>query len=474
MAEQEGITKKKGKDFSEWYNETVLKGGLADFSSVKGFMFIRPYGYSIWERILKILNRMLRETGHSNAYSPALIPERFIKKEKEHVEGFSPELFIVTQSGSQPLEEKLILRPTSETVIYDAYSRWVRSWRDLPILYNYWNSVFRAEIKMTKLFLRTCEFLWQEGHTVHATEKEADREVFLILDLYKKLMEEHLCIPVLSGKKTEKEKFAGASYTTTLEALMPDGKALQMGTSHSLGQNFSRPFNITFLDRNQKRQRAWQTSWGFSSRLIGALVMLHGDDKGLVLPPGVAPVQVVIVPIYKGNTREGVLKESEKLAKKLKFRTEVDRRDSYTPGWKFNYWEMKGVPLRIEIGPRDIKKKQVILARRDTGKKGPVKISILEKEIENALSEIRKSLLRKARKFLEANIRQAASLKEFQKLLKTKRGFLVGGWCRSRTCEDKIKEKTTADIRLVPFRPKPGKCLVCGRKGIKVYFAKAY
>ena len=475
MAEQEGITCKKGTNFPEWYNELVLKGGLADFSSVKGFMFIRPYGYAIWEKIQEIFNRMLRGTGHKNAYSPALIPEKLLRKEKEHVKGFRPELFYVTHSGESELEEKLVLRPTSETIIYDAYSRWVRSWRDLPILYNYWNSVFRAEIKMTKLFIRTCEFLWQEGHTVHETEKEADKEVFLILDLYRNMMEEHLAIPVLAGKKTEKEKFAGAYYTTALEALMPDGRALQMATSHHLGQNFSKPFNISFLDREQKKSHAWQTSWGFSSRLIGAIIMVHGDDKGLVLPPKVAPTQVVIIPIYTEESKKRVLQECERIKSLLKrFRAEIDKREAYTPGWKFNEWEMKGVPLRIEIGPKDIAKKQAILARRDTGKKEEIRASILEKTVGNRLDDIQKSLLLKARKFLEANTREVNDFRELQGALESKKGFLVGGWCQSRSCEDKVKEKTTADIRLIPFKSQPARCVVCGKKGIKVYFAKAY
>lgn len=474
MAEQEGITHTK-KEFSEWYNEVVLKGGLADFSSVKGFMFIKPAGYAIWEEIQRILNEMLKATGHQNAYSPALIPEKFLQREKAHVEGFKPELFVVTQSGGSQLKEKLVLRPTSETVIYDAYSKWIRSWRDLPLLYNYWNSVFRAEIKMTKLFLRTSEFLWQEGHTVHATEKETNKEVFSILKMYETLIQDYLAIPVLLGKKTEKEKFPGAFYTTTLEALMPDGRALQMGTSHNLGHNFSKPFNITFLDKNQKKQWAWQTSWGASSRLIGALIMTHGDDKGLVLPPRVAPIQAVIVPIYQDKNKKQVVKEARKLQGKLKkFRTECDTRDSYTPGWKFNEWEMKGVPIRIEIGPRDIKKKQVVLVRRDSGRKKSVKVRALEKTIEKTLEDIQSSLFKKAKKFLRDNTHEVRTFPEFQKTLEKQRGFLKAGWCTSRGCEEEIKEKTGADIRTLPFKKEAGKCILCGKKGITVYFAKAY
>ena len=474
MSEQEGLTERKAGDFSEWYNQVVLKSGLADFSSVKGFMFIRPYGYEIWERIQETFNRMLKETGHRNAYSPALIPESLLKKEKEHVEGFSPELFYVTQSGGNKLEERLVLRPTSETIIYDAYSKWIRSWRDLPVLYNYWNSVFRAEIKMTKLFLRTCEFLWQEGHTVHETEAGADQEVMSILGMYRQLFEDYLAIPVLEGRKTESEKFAGALYTTALEGLMPDGKALQMATSHNLGQNFSKAFNICFLDRSQKKQHAWQTSWGFSTRLIGAIVMVHGDDKGLVLPPKIAPIQVVIIPIYNDQNKDAVLKEAEKLEKALGGTSvHLDSRDGYSPGWKFHEWELKGVPLRIEIGSRDIENKQVVLARRDTGKKEAVKMSSVKKEAEKTLDEIQKSLFLKAKKSLDSSIKDAGTFPELKKSIEGKL-MAKTGWCGSDKCEEKAKQETGADIRLVPFKKEKAGCIVCRKAGQAVFFSRAY
>ncbi|MBI4021682.1 MAG: proline--tRNA ligase [Candidatus Aenigmarchaeota archaeon] len=473
MAEQEGITCKKA-DLSEWYNEAVLKAGLADFSAVKGFMFIRPYGYGIWEQIQAVFNAMLFRTGHVNAYAPALIPERFLRKEKEHVEGFAPEMFLVTESGSGKLDERLVLRPTSETVIYDAYAKWVRSWRDLPILYNYWNSVFRAEIKSTKLFLRTCEFLWQEGHTVHATEDEAMREVLAVLELYRQLAEEVLAVPVVLGRKTEREKFAGAATSTCIEAMMPDGRALQMGTSHHLGQNFSKAFDIAFLDQNQQRQFAWQASWGVSTRLIGAVVMTHGDDRGLILPPAVAPYQAVIVPIFKDDTKAVVLKEARRLAETLAVRVHVDDRDGYSPGWKFNEWEMKGVPLRIEVGPKDLEKRQAVLVRRDTGAKSAVPLATLHAAVAEILEDIQHALLKRAKKLLADQTHHVQSFKDLEKTLEEKRGFLVAGWCQSRTCEDHVKDKTGADIRVVPFEPISQDCVICGKPGIQVYFAKAY
>lgn len=475
MSEQEGLSVAKN-DFSEWYNEVVLKAGLADFSSVKGFMFVKPYGYAIWESIKETLDAKLRASGHQNAYSPALIPEKFLKREKEHVEGFAPELFTITHSGDAKLEEKLILRPTSETVIYDAYAKWIRSWRDLPLLYNYWNSVFRAEIKMTKLFLRTSEFLWQEGHTVHPTKEDADQEVMRILEFYRELIEETLAIPAITGKKSEREKFAGALYTTTLESMMPDGKALQMGTSHNLGQNFSKPFDITFLDKHQKEQHVWQTSWGVSTRLIGALIMVHGDDKGLVIPPRLAPHQVVIVPIYTEKTKQQVVAEAKKVGHSLErhARVHVDLRDGYTPGWKFNEWELKGVPIRMEIGPRDIKKKQVVLARRDTGKKAVIKRTQLAKTVSKELEAMQAALYKKAQAALKAQTHQVKTFAQFKATLEKKRGFLLAGWCESRTCEDRIKDQTGADIRVIPIKTKNTVCVLCGNKGIQVYFAKAY
>src|SRR5881409_573133 len=371
-----GITVKKADDLSEWYTQVVTKAQVADYSSAKGFMVLMPYGFSIGESIKEHFDKRIKEIGHRNAYFPLLIPERLLKREAEHFEGFTPEVFWVTHSGNNELGERLAIRPTSETIINESYSRWVKSWRDLPVLINVWNSVLRAEITSTKPFIRTTEFLWQEGHTVHGTEQEAEKEVMTILEIYRGLVEDQIAIPVLVGKKTEREKFKGAIYTTTLEAMMPDGKAIQMGTSHHLGQNFSKPFEIKYLGKDEKEHFAWTTSWGISWRLIGAMIMAHGDDKGLILPPQIAPLQVVLVPIfYKEDDRANILKESSTLAKTLErngVRTFLDDRAQYTPGWKYNEWEMKGVPLRVKIGPRDMQSKQVTIVRRDTGKKTAV------------------------------------------------------------------------------------------------------
>ncbi len=471
------MTIRKGEDFSEWYNEAVLKADLVDFASTKGFMFIKPYGYAIWENIQKALDGRLKEMGHKNAYAPAVIPEKLLSKEAEHVKGFAPECFYITHSGNRKLHEKLVLRPTSETIIYESYAKWVRSWRDLPLLLNYWNSVFRAEIKMTKLFLRTCEFLWQEGHTVHETGEKADKEVMDILGIYRWLVEEWLAIPVVAGRKSENEKFAGALYTTALEALMPDGRALQMGTSHNLGTNFSKAFGITFLDREEKKQYAWQTSWGVSTRMIGALVMVHGDDKGLVLPPKIAPVQSVIVPIVFEKEKEGVLEEARKLHAKLakRFRVELDDREGYTAGWKFNHWELKGVPVRIEIGPKDIKNKQVVFARRDTGEKVQIKMENIENELDKLLEKMQKDMFARAKRFLNENIVTAKNFEECRKAIENRKIVRVE-WGNDPKAEEEIKEKTGATIRIIPFDEKPsGKCFYTGKKAeVIAYFAKAY
>src|SRR6059036_1425039 len=368
-----GITVKKADDLSEWYTQVVTKAQLADYSSAKGFIVLMPYGFSIWESIKEHFDRKIKEIGHRNAYFPLLIPERLLKREAEHFEGFTPEVFWVTHSENNELGERLAIRPTSETIINESYSKWVKSWRDLPLLINVWNSVVRAEITSTKPFIRTTEFLWQEGHTVHATEEDAEKEVMYILDLYRQLVEEQLAIPVFVGKKTEQEKFKGAVYTTTLEAIIPDGKALQMGTSHHLGQKFAKPFEIKYLGKDEQEHYAWTTSWGVSWRLIGASIMIHGDDRGLVLPPRIAPIQVVLVPIfYKEADSENILKAVRDLSgeiEKTGARAYIDDRTQYTPGWKYHEWEMKGVPLRVELGPRDVQAGQVTIVRRDTGKK---------------------------------------------------------------------------------------------------------
>ncbi len=476
-----GITVKKSEDFSEWYTQVILKSELADYAPVKGCMIFREISYAIWERIQEIFNKMIKATGHSNVYFPMFIPESFLRREAEHFAGFVPQVAWVTMGGDTPLEEKLAIRPTSETIMYATYAKWIRSWRDLPVKLNQWNSVVRWETEATKLFLRTREFLWQEGHTAHATKEEADQEVMEILNAYKSVIENYLAIPVLVGKKTENEKFAGAFYTTCLEALMPDGKALQMGTSHQLGQNFSKVFGIKFLDKNEEERYAWQTSWGFSTRMIGALVMLHGDDKGLVLPPKVAPIQVVVIPIpYKNVDSESILTKAKEIRETLQEHNVLvvlDDRAEYTPGWKFNEWELRGVPIRIEIGPKDLKQRQLTIARRDTSKRFSIEEKDLVDSVTKLLEEIQKNLYSRAKEFLEENITTAKTYSEFKGILKKKGGFIRASWCMSSACEEKIKEETGATIRIVPFeKEKPfSKCIYCGEEAKEVvYFARAY
>ena len=476
-----GVTIKKNEDFSEWYTEVVLKSGLADYAPIKGCMIFREDSYAIWEKIQDVFNKKIRESGHRNVYFPMFIPESFLKKEAEHFAGFVPEVAWVTEGGSTPLEEKLAIRPTSETIIYATYAKWIRSWRDLPIKLNQWCNIVRWETKATKPFLRTREFLWQEGHTAHATKEDADKEVMDILQDYRDVMENYLAIPVLVGVKTESEKFAGALYTTTLEAMMPDGKALQMGTSHNLGQNFAKVFDIKFIGEDEKEHYVWQTSWGISTRLIGAVVMVHGDDKGLVVPPKVAPVQVAIVPIpYKDADSGAILAKAKEILEKLKEKgitVVLDDRAEYTPGWKFNQWELKGVPVRIEIGPRDLKQKQITVARRDTYEKTTVKEEEAINAVERLLGEIQNNLYAKAKRFLEEKITTVQNYDEFTKTLKKKGGFIKASWCGSSKCEEKIKEETGATIRLRPFEKEEPitTCVYCGEKAKEmVYFAKSY
>jgi len=480
LSKEIGITVSKKENFSEWYTQIVLKAELADYAPVKGLIVLRPYGYSIWESLKSSLDEKLKETGHENGFLPVLIPESLLSKEAEHFSGFNPEVFWVTRSGDTEIGEKLALRPTSETLAYSMYSKWIKSWRDLPLKINFWNSALRAEIKATKPFLRTSEFLWQEGHTVHSTKEEAEDEVMMILDIYKKTVEEELAIPVITGKKSEKDKFVGAVYTTTMESMMPDGKALQMGTSHFLGQNFSKPFDVKFLDKNNVETFAWQTSWGVSWRLIGALIMVHGDDKGLVLPPRVAPIQVVIVPIYYSDLdRETVLKktqEIEQTLKKKKIRVHVDARDEWTPGYKFHDWEMKGVPLRIEIGPKDIAKGKMVLVSRDTQKKSDLAFSDAETGVESMLKEIQQSLFEKAKLLLKERTMKVSDFDKFKSEIENGM-FLETSWCGDQKCEEKIKESTGADIRVIPFdNSKTGApCVNCKRPGKEnVIFARGY
>ena len=476
-----GITVKKSENFSEWYTQTILRSELADYAPIKGCMIFREHSYAIWEKIQEIFNIRIKEKGHKNVYFPMFIPESLLKKEAEHFEGFVPEVAWITVGGSRQLDERLAVRPTSETIMYATYAKWIRSWRDLPVKLNQWCNIVRWETKATKLFLRTREFLWQEGHTAHATKEEAAEEVMEILNIYKDLMENYLAIPVLVGKKTENEKFAGALYTTAVEALMPDRKVLQMGTSHNLGQNFAKVFDIKFIGEDEKEHYVWQTSWGISTRLIGALVMVHGDDKGLILPPKITPVQTVIIPIpYKNVDKKLILEKAKGTLNKLLesgISAVLDDRAEYTPGWKFNEWELKGVPIRIEIGPRDVKQKQLTVARRDTFEKKAVKEEKIVDVVTKLLEEIQNNLFNRAKKFLEDNITTVKTYDEFKEALKKKGGFIRACWCSSPTCEEKIKEETGATIRLIPFKKEElfSNCIYCGEKGKKVvYFARAY
>jgi len=470
---------KKSEDFSKWYTEIIKRAALADYSPVKGMMVIRPYGYEIWEGIKGILDKMLKETGHKNAYFPLFIPESYLKKEAEHVKGFAPEVAWVTMGGNEKLKERLAIRPTSEAIICSMYSKWINSWRDLPVLINQWANIVRWE-KVTRLFLRTTEFLWQEGHTVHALYEEAEEETLKILDIYKTLLEKYLAIPVITGLKSESEKFAGALKTYTIEALMPDGKALQAGTSHNLGQNFAKAFNIRFENKNQKLEYAWQTSWGATTRLIGALIMLHGDDSGLVIPPEIAPIQAVIIPISVGNWQETILPQAQDILKELKqneIKTELDDRDMYTPGWKFSEWEMKGVPVRIEIGPKDIKNNQVVLVNRLNREKTFVKRENLITELKNLLKNIQKAMFAQAKDYMDKNTHEIGDFSTMISTLENQRGLIKTGWCGSNECEAKVKDKSAATIRVILDEKNHDlkTCSICGAEAKHtVLFAKSY
>jgi prolyl-tRNA synthetase len=471
----------KTEDFSRWYIEVIQKTELADYAPMKGMMIIRPYGYAIWENIQRLLDQRIKATGHVNAYFPLFIPESFLQKEAEHVEGFSPEVAWVTVGGKEDLEERLAVRPTSEAIIGPMYARWIKSWRDLPVLINQWANIVRWE-KVTRPFLRTTEFLWQEGHTCHETGEEAEEETLRILAMYKEFVETELAIPVIAGQKTLREKFAGAQMTYAIEALMSDGKALQMGTSHNLGQHFSKAFDIKFEDRSQTLQYVWQTSWGMTTRLIGAVIMAHGDDSGLKLPPRVAPVQAVIVPISIGGWKESVLpvaRAAEDALKSAGIRVRLDAREEYTPGWKFAEYEMRGVPVRVEIGPRDVKAGQAVLVRRDTMAKEVVALGSLPERLADLLEEVQASLFREAVAFRDANTSEARTYEEFKTLLETKRGFVRSAWCGDGHCEDRIKDETMATIRVIPSDagdpPADAVCVCCGKKAKALaYFARAY
>jgi prolyl-tRNA synthetase len=469
----------QSEDFSRWYLDVVRRAELADYTPVKGCMAIRPYGYAIWELIQQALDRRFKATGHVNAYFPLFIPERLLMREAEHVEGFSPQVAWVTKGGDEELEERLAIRPTSEVIIGTLYSKWIKSWRDLPVLINQWANVVRWE-KVTRPFLRTTEFLWQEGHTAHETEAEAQQETLRILAIYKEFAETELAMPVVDGQKSESEKFAGASRTYSIEALMGDGRALQAGTSHNLGQNFAKAFEIQFQGRDKAVQHVWTTSWGVSTRLIGGVIMTHGDDSGLILPPRVAPYQVAIVPISRGNWQETVLPRAREIQNDLVragVRVKLDDSEANTPGWKFAEWEMRGVPLRLEIGPKDIEKSQVVLARRDTREKSSASMEGLAGTVTRLLDEIQQSLYARALKFREEHTQRVASYDEFKQAMDGRPGFVIAGWCGSADCEAQIKAETQATLRNIPFGREggAGTCVKCGQaSNVEPWFAKAY
>jgi prolyl-tRNA synthetase len=471
------------ENFSEWYNQLVLRAEMADYAPVRGCMVVRPYGWALWENIQQLLDTRFKASGHVNAAFPLFIPKSFIEKEKEHVEGFSPELAVVTIGGGEVLEEPLIVRPTSETIIGYMYAKWIKSYRDLPLLINQWGNVVRWEMR-TRLFLRTLEFYWQEGHTAHATSQEGEEETRRMLDIYYDFAVNDAAVPVIAGRKSDKEKFAGAVRSYTIEGMMGDRRALQSGTSHNLGQNFSKAFDIQFLDENNQLQYAWTTSWGLSTRFIGAIIMTHGDDQGLILPPNVAPVQVVIVPIWKTDEEHQAVSEAaSELVTRLKkagVRVELDDAEQKTPGWKFNYWEMKGVPIRVEIGPRDVAQNTVVLARRDmpgkSGKLFGVPMENAGEQVEKLLSEIQLALLQRATDFREAHISDVNNYAELKEVIEAG-DWARGWWAGSTDDELRIKEETGATLRCFPFDQPPGEgtCLLTGKPGAEqALFAKAY
>ncbi|MBK7449133.1 MAG: proline--tRNA ligase [Anaerolineales bacterium] len=479
MAEEKLPT--RAEDFSEWYNQLVVRSDMADYSPVRGCMVVKPYGWALWENITSWLDAEFKKTGHVNAAFPTLIPMSFFEKEKEHVEGFAPELAVVTHGGGQELEEKLAVRPTSETIIGHMYAKWVKSWRDLPILIVQWGSVLRWELR-TKLFLRTAEFYWHEGHTAHATEEEAKEEMYRILDIYERFCLDEAAIPVLKGTKSETERFAGAQITTSIEAMMWDKRALQSGTSHYFGDNFAKAFEIQFLNKDNKLTFAQTTSWAISSRIIGAMIMVHGDDNGLVMPPRLAPIQAVVVPIFKNDAeKEKVMEVADRLFAELKtagIRMKFDDRDNVSSGFKFNDWEMRGVPVRVEIGPKDVEKGTVALARRDKpGKEGKTFVSQegIAETVKNLLTDVQASLLKRATEYRDANIHNVDNYEDLKKVVQD--GWALSYWCESTECEKKVKEDVKATTRNIPFnQPEDeGKCIVCGKPSKrKVYFAKAY
>lgn len=480
--QEDGMVKeitRRSEDYSQWYIDVVRKAELADYAPVRGCMVIRPYGYALWENARDRLDARIKATGHVNAYFPLLIPESFLLKEAEHVEGFAPEVAWVTHGGKDKLEERLAIRPTSEAIICSMYAKWISSYRDLPVLINQWANVVRWE-KVTRPFLRTTEFLWQEGHTAHASAQEAEEEALRMLGVYEDFYSDDLAIPVIRGTKSEKEKFAGAKVTFAVEALMPDGKALQAGTSHYLGQNFAKAFEIKYLDENNTEQYVYQTSWGVSTRLVGAVIMAHGDDTGLILPPKIAPVQVVIVPITYDATKEQVLSASVALTEELKkhgVRVLLDDRDEYKPGWKFNEHEMRGVPLRFEVGPRDLERLQVMACRRDNREKFALPLSGIGPRTVQLLQDLHSDLFARALAFREENTREATSMDRLRDIIDSSRGFVLSPWCGSRVCEDQVHEISGATLRCIPHDDillEDGPCIACGKAGKNAVWAKAY
>ncbi len=469
----------RAENYSQWYVDIVIQAKLADYSPVKGCMVIRPRGYALWEKMKAALDGLFKETGHQNAYFPLLIPESFLKREADHVEGFSPELAVVTHGGGEPLEEPLIIRPTSETIIWSMYKKWIQSYRDLPLLINQWANVVRWE-KRTRLFLRTTEFLWQEGHTAHASEEEAQEETLKMLMVYKKFAEQYMALPVISGIKSESEKFAGAVQTYAIEGMMQDKRALQAGTSHNLGQNFAKAFDVTFQTKEGSLDYVWATSWGVSTRLIGALIMAHSDDRGLVLPPALAPTQVVIVPIFKNQNKVEVIGYARKLYERLKGRmsVEIDEDEQNSPGWKFAEAELRGIPVRVEVGPRDMAKEQAVVVRRDTHEKISVSASQLETRVQELLEEIQSNLFHRALAFRKQNTHQVDDYQSFKKVIEEEGGFVECGWCGQADCEARIKDDTKATIRVLPLGRNGAEaknCIFCGQKAKELaVFGKAY
>lgn len=472
--EKKDLTK-KSENISDWYNDVVLRAELADYGPVRGTMIIRPYGYALWEGVTKHLDEKFKSDGVENAYFPMFIPLSFLQKEKEHVEGFSPQFAVVTHAGGEELAEPIVVRPTSETIMYDAYSKWINSHRDLPLKINQWNSVVRWE-KRTYLFMRTSEFLWQEGHTAHATNKDADTMARIALEWYRSFYVDYFAIPGLVGIKSEAEKFAGAQRTYTVELLMPDGRALQGGTSHNLGDNFAKPFKITFQDEKGKNQFVHQTSWGLSARSIGALILVHGDDNGLVLPPAAAPTQIVLIPIPNKSKVDVLRYAYEVQAELSSFRVRVDDSDN-TPGYKFNEWELKGVPVRLEIGGQETQSDTVTVVRRDTGEKLSLSREGLREDLERILGEIQANLYGRAQRFMEENTHEVQTYDEFKEIMASKKGFIWAFWDENPSCEQKIKEETKATTRLLPLdaEQEEGKCIYCGKRAVHRWlFAQAY